>query len=448
MSPTTLRRRRAAWAAACSGLLLTAAPARADSFSDWLDGVEACASSRPLTLAVVGAEPSQTALSREQAEEVRLAIEARLQASGRVKLAAAADVVRIKGLREGTTGLSSDEAEAQIRAAFGGDATVFFADPARSDGTASVRLLAIGAKADCKATSAPIEVPIRDGPGLSDIDQVFSHAVAALAQSAPDAESVTICPFKAASGHSSCGAALADRLTIALDAEARSATRVLKGKALQVTRATEGACVAADGVAAIGGFDHDRAGQSWMNLEFRRAGAVLAPVGRTRISVEALGCDPAMRPFLDHVAATALTDRQKLDVAALANPFARGQRLDVRVASAVPQNLYCWVVAPDETAFVTWPVRGAPATDAPGDRRYPRGFGLADVVLGEPFENLFGCFGVEGGLPAALETRWMAAAPGSDGDAKLLPREDVLDLLEKIRATPGVREGTTRIVVR
>jgi hypothetical protein len=436
------------WTAAAA-LLLSASPAAADPLAKWLDALETCAPARPLALAVVGVEPTQTALSREQAEEVRLTIESRLQATGRAKLAAAADVVRIKGLREGTTGLSAEEAEAQIRAAFSVDASVFFAEPQRDGGKATLRLLGVGSRADCKATSEPIEVPVREGPGLADIDQLFSGAVRSLAQSAPDATSVTVCPFRAASGHSTCGAALADRLTIALDAEARSPNRVLKGGTLEVNRAAEGACEAGgDNLVALGGFDHDRAGQSWMSLEFRRGGAVLAPVGRRKISIEALGCDPSMRPFLDHIAATAATDRARLDVAALQNPFSRGQRLDVRIASTARQKLYCWVLAPDETGFVALPVRGSEAADAPGDRRYPRSFGLSEIVLAEPFENLFSCFAAEYGLPEAIEKRWMAAAPGADGDAKLLSRGDILDLMEQIRATPGVREATTRIVVR
>ncbi|WP_261401654.1 hypothetical protein [Chenggangzhangella methanolivorans] len=163
---------------------------------------------------------------------------------------------------------------------------------------------------------------------------------------------------------------------------------MLRGGTLEVKRAAEGACEAGgENLVALGGFDHDRQGQSWMSLEFRRGGAVLAPVGRRKISIEALGCDPAMRPFLDHVAATAATDRAKLDIAALQNPFSRGQRLDVRIASSARQKLYCWVLAPDETGFVALPVRGGKATDAPGDRRYPRGFGLAEIVLQEPFRK-------------------------------------------------------------
>ncbi len=436
-------------------LIGTFAPARADpttaTLTPFLDAVAACAGRPDLTLAVVGVEPGQTALSREQAEEVRLAVESRLQATGRVRLAASADVVRIKALREGTTGLSGTEAEAQIRTAFSGDASVFLVEARRAGETAALRLQAITRAASCKATSEPVIVPIRVGAGVADVDAVMEGAVKALAQAAPNVGAVEVCPFVAEGGHSTCAGALTDRLLIALDSEARSANRVLKGARLDVRRRPPGtSCTGA--LTARGRFLVDRDRQSWMELEFGRDGAVLAPTGRRRIGTEGLGCDPTPRPFLDHLAATARTDGGRLAVAATATPFAAGQRLEMRIESRARQSLYCWVVAPDETAFVALPVRGNDASLAPlkpGDaRRYPRGYGLDEIVAGEPFENLFACFGVEGGLPPELAARWLAAAPGADGDAKLLQPPDVLDLLEKIRATPGVTEATARIVVR
>ncbi|MFY9290565.1 MAG: hypothetical protein WAP03_07700 [Methylorubrum rhodinum] len=447
--------------AAAAALLFTIllSPARADpttaTLAPFLDAVAACAGRSDLTLAVVGVEPGQTALSREQAEEVRLAIESRLQASGRVRLAAAADVVRIKALREGTTGLSGAEAEAQIRQAFTGDASVFLVEPRRAGETAALRLQAITRSAACKATSEPVIVPIRVGAGVSDVDAVMEGAVKALGQAAPNASAVEVCPFVAEGGHSSCAGVLTDRLLIALDAEARSANRVLKGARLDVRRRPPGtACTGP--LTARGRFltDRDRQGslQSFMEVEFQRDGAVLAPTGRRRIGLDGLGCDPTPRPFLDHLAATARTDGGRLTVAPTATPFSAGQRLELRIESRARQNLYCWIVAPDETAFVALPVRDNPASlDSlkPGEaRRYPRGYGLDEIVAGEPFENLFSCFGIEGGLPPELAARWLAAAPGANSEAKLLPPPDVLDLLEKIRATPGVTEATARIVVR
>ncbi|CAO4164935.1 DUF4384 domain-containing protein [Methylorubrum aminovorans] len=421
------------------------------TLSPFLDAVAACAGRSDLTLAVIGVEPGQTALSREQAEEVRLAVESRLQATGRVRLAPAADVVRIKALREGTTGLSGAEAEAQIRAAFSGDASVFLVEPRRAGETAALRLQAITRNAACKATSEPLIVPIRVGASVADIDAVMEGAVKAFAGAAPNAGTVEVCPFVAEGGHSTCAGALTDRLVIALDAEARSANRILKGARLDVRRTPPGT-TCAGALTARGRFLTDQNRQSFMELEFQRDGAVLAPTGRRRIGIEGLGCDPTPRPFLDHLAATARTDAGRLTVAATATPFSAGQRLEMRIEARARQNLYCWVVAPDETAFVALPVRDNAASAAalkPGEaKRYPRGYGLDEIVAGEPFENLFACFGVEGGLPPELAARWLAAAPGADGEAKLLQPPDVLDLLDKIRATPGVTEATARIVVR
>ncbi|WP_286158961.1 hypothetical protein [Methylobacterium sp. Leaf456] len=441
--------------AALLATIVTSTPARADpttaTLGPFLDAVSACAGRPDLTLAVIGVEPGQTALSREQAEEVRLAIESRLQASGRVRLAAAADVVRIKALREGTTGLSGVEAEAQIRAAFSGDASVFLVEPRRAGETAALRLQAITRSVQCKATSEPVSVPIRVGAGVADVDAVMEGAVKALGQAAPNASAVEVCPFVAEGGHSSCAGVLTDRLVIALDAEARSVNRVLKGARLDVRRSPPGT-VCAGPLTARGRFLTDRERHTFMEVEFQRDGAVLAPTGRRRIGLDGLGCDPTPRPFLDHLAATARTDGGRLTVAPTATPFSAGQRLELRIESRARQSLYCWIVAPDETAFVALPVRENPASLAPlkpGEaRRYPRGYGLDEIVAGEPFENLFSCFGIEGGLPPELAARWLAAAPGANSEAKLLPPPDVLDLLDKIRATPGVTEATARIVVR
>lgn len=450
-------RRVAACLAVCLAACLTApSPARADpgtaALTPLLDAVAACTGRSDLTVAVIGVDPGQTALSREQAEEVRLAAETRLQATGRVRLAAAADVVRIKALREGTTGLSAGEAEAQIRAAFAGDASVFLVDARRAGDTAAFRLQAITKAADCKATSEPVVVPIRAGPGVSDIDAVMEGAVRALDAAVPNAGRVDICPFATDGGHSSCAAALTDRLAIALDAEARAPNRILKGGRLEVRRQPPGGACPGTGLTARGRFLTDPARQFWMELEFQRDGTVVAPTGRRRIGIEGLGCDPTPRPFLDHVAATAPTDGARLSVSAVSAPFARGERLEVRIDAKARQNLYCWVLAPDETAFVALPVRGNAASQAPvapgTARRYPRGYGLDEIVASEPFENLFACFGVEGGLPPELAARWLDAAPAAGAEARLLQPAEVLDLLDRIRRVPGVTEATARITVR
>ncbi|TGE01745.1 hypothetical protein [Methylobacterium nonmethylotrophicum] len=450
-----MRRLLAASLAGLVAALPVPRPARADPGTDalapFLDAVAACAGRADLSLAVIGPEPGQTAWSREQAEEVRLAVESRLQGTGRVRLAAAADVVRVKALREGTTGLSGPEAEAQIRAAFSGDASVFLVEPRRAGETAAFRLQAITRAASCKATSEPVTVPIRVGAGVADVDAEMERAVKAFGQAAPAVSAVEVCPFEAEGGHSTCAGVLTDRLLIALDAEARSANRILKGARFEVRRRPPGtACTGP--VTARGRFLTDRERRSWMEVEFQRDGAVLAPTGRRRIGIEGLGCDPTPRPFLDHLAATARTDGGRLAVAATATPFAPGQRIELRIDAKARQSLYCWVVAPDETAFVALPVRGNPASLqplAPGDvRRYPGGYGLEEVVAGAAFENLFACFGVAGGLPPDLSERWLSAAPGTEGEARLLRPPEVLDLVERIRAVPGVTEATARIVVR
>ena len=83
-----------------------------------------------------------------------------------------------------------------------------------------------------------------------------------------------------------------------------------------------------------------------------------------------------------------------------------------------------------------------------GGQSYPYDFGLTDIVLDTAFENLFACFGTEVELPAALRQRWLKAAPSANDDAAILQSDEVLDLIEKLRAVPGVVEATVPIVVR
>ncbi len=435
-----------------AGLLIAgSSAARADALSAWLDTVAACAGKRDLSLAVVGFEAGQQVLSGTQADEVRLAIESRLQSEGRIRLAASADVVRIKALRDSLNLQKPGEAEAQIRRAFDGDASVFFTQPARQDEKASFRLQAIAKAGDCKATSEPIEIAIRTKPGVVDVDQVMSKAVENLVRAAPDLRRVDICPFAAASGYSACSAALGERLTLALDAESRSDDRILRARPLEIRKAAPGQCAASsDAVTTRGRFEQDRNGQSWMELEFRRGDAVLAPTGRNRIPVEGLGCDPAVRPFLEHVAATARSDRARLALLPAASPFAKGRRLDVRIEGKAGTKLYCWVLDSDGTASVVLPVRGEAGKSVlrAGGQSYPYDFGLGDIVLDAAFENLFACFGTEAELPAALRQRWLKAAPSASDDAAILQPDEVLDLIETLRAVPGVVEATAPIVVR
>ena len=435
-----------------TGLLVAGGDAvRADALSAWLDNVAACSGKRDLSLAVVGFDGGQQVLSRTQADEVRLAIESRLQNEGRVRLAASADVVRIKTLRDSLNLQKPGEAEAQIRRAFDGDASVFFTEPARQEDKASFRLLAIAKAGDCKATSEPVEIAIRTKPGVVDVDQVMSRAVENLVRAAPELKRVDICPFAAASGYSACGAALGERLLLALDAESRSDDRVLRGRPLDIRKAAPGQCTASSAdVTTRGRFEQDRNGQSWMALEFRRGDAVLAPTGRNRIPVEGLGCDPTVRPFLEHVAATAGSDRSRLALLPAASPFANGRRLDVRIEGKAGTKLHCWVLAPDGTASVVLPVRGEAGKSVlrAGGQSYPYDFGLNDIVLDAAFENLFACFGTESELPAALRQRWLKAAPSANDDAATLSPDEVLDLIEKLRAVPGVVEATVPLVVR
>jgi hypothetical protein len=359
-------------------------------------------------------------------------------------------VTRLKALRESTTpGLPRAEAEAQIRAAFDGDAAIFFVSPDRQTGRVRFRLQAITRAADCKATSEPIELALSGTQSLADVGQVMANAVKHLVEAAPNVRFVDVLPFSALAGHSICSAALTDALMVALDAEARDPARVLSGKTLTATRVMAPGPAEAGRVSAHGTFELDRDNRAFISLEFKGdGGATIAPTGRVAIAVDRLACDPTIRPFLDHVAASARTNRSLLDVSA--PRFERGQLLEVLITPSRPMSLYCWVVAPDGSGYVALPVSGQPPSVKAGTLHYPHDFGLEDISVGEGlFENLFDCFGTEHDLPPALDQRWREHAPRENADAKLIESIAALTtLMNDFRALPGIVEATARIVVR
>jgi hypothetical protein len=416
----------------------------------WLGELRSCTGKDAPHVAVAGFDRTETAVSREEAEEIKREIETRLQKAGGVTLTAAADVSRLKAMIETTIGLPAPQAQAQIRAAFDGDAVIFFVSADRQTGRMRFRLQAITRGADCKVTSEPIELALNGTQSLADVRQVMANAVKRLVETAPNVRFVGVLPFSALAGHSKCSDILTDELMVTLAAEARDPTRVLSGKTLTATRVMAPGPAEAGRVSAHGTFELDRDNRAFISLEFKgEGGAIIAPTGRVAIAVDRLSCDPTIRPFLDHVVASARTDRSRLDLSAPV--FARGQRLEVLITLSRPMSLYCWVVAPDGSGYAALPVAGKSAWLRAGTLRYPRDFELAEILLGEDaFENLFACFGTERDLPPGLDRLWREHAPGAGAteDAKLIDPITLTTLMNDFRALPGIVEPTVRIVVR
>ncbi|MGF1554269.1 MAG: hypothetical protein ACFBWO_17465 [Paracoccaceae bacterium] len=439
--------------AAGDALAETGTGSDAAALARFVERTAACTGTDALSLAVVGLPSEQTALSDGEAAGLRLAVEERLLATGRVRLSAARDVESLRWLQEGLRTASPDEIGARLEAAFAGDAAVFLVEPRREGDRVRLRLLAITEDAACKATSAIFEVALGAGPGSADLDRLLARAVAAFAAAAPEAEAVLVCPVETEGGHSACEARVGERLAAALLDEAGSANRTLRARPLAVRQAPPGACgpdTAGPGtppLVAEARLAHD--GQdTWLDLAFRRGAEIVAVEPRTRVSTAALGCDPTARPLIEHVAATGRLDRDRLDVAPAATSFEPGQRLDIAIRLGAAGRLYCWVLADDGTGFVALPTREGAADASAGMRSYPAGFGLDDIVLGGRFEALFHCFAASAALPAALDARWRAAAPSAAEGARLLAPGEVDALLAAMRALPGVVEGAARVVVR
>ncbi len=426
--------------------LAFASPAVADEVAAALvTDLAACLSSgKPQRVVVAGLSRDQTALNGAEAERLRLEVETMLKAAG-AGIAAAGDVERLRGLLEGGSEISGPETEALIDTANAGDAVVFIVEPTRGDGVVSFRLQAITPDAACKVTSAKIESVLADG-GAGAIDRVLSVALDDFFQAAPDAAALGICPVVSEAGHSACAPALADSLAAVALAEAGSANRTLSGRTLEIMRMSQATCAAGpESPAAMARLSTDAQGATWLDLEVRQGSRTLATLPRTKVDLTPLGCDPTPRPLMDYVSLTLNRDAAVLDITA--PRFVTGQLLAVEVELGQAAPLHCWIIAPDETAFVLLPI-GEMADWAPGGYSYPEDFGLQSVILSQPFENLFHCFAPAAPLPQTLAERWQAAATGDGGGPTLLDSQALAALLDEMRAQPGMVEAAARIIVR
>jgi hypothetical protein len=407
-------------------------------------GTSCLGGSSPERVVVAGLPRDQTALGAAEADRLRLDVEAMLKAAG-AGIAAARDVDRLRGLLEGVNSVSAAETEALLQTANAGDALVFIVEPARREGTVSFRLQAMTPDAACKVTSQQIETAIAES-GSGAIDRVLAVALNDFFNAAPETSALGICPVVSDAGYSACAPTLTESIAAAALAEAGSANNTLSGRTVEITRLGPAACAApSDTPATHARLSTDAAGDTWMDLQVRQGSRTLSAMSRTRVDLSPLGCDPAPRPLLDYVALTVNRDAATLDISAA--PFKTGQLLDVRIDLGQPAALYCWIIAPDETAFVLLPL-GEMADWAAGTYSYPADFGLQSVVLNQPFENLFHCFAATALLAEDVVDRWRAAATGDGGNPVLLDGLALAALLDEMRAQPGMVEAATRIIVR
>jgi hypothetical protein len=434
------------------GLAISVGPASAqDAARDLVDQLADCTdTSGPLRLVVAGLPNAQAVLTPDGAARLELDVETMLSDTGAVEIGAGRDAERLRGMVDGLDPL---QVEAVLATATTGDAVVFIVDPVRRDDMLAFRLQAITPDAACKVTSDPLQIAIA-AAGTASVDRVIDAALDDLLRIAPEVDRLSICPVVSEAGYSGCSAALTDSLAAAAAARALDPNRILTERGLSVERLGVAACATAAGDSG-GDTDHDTlqsrarlsqdaAGDVWLDLAFLRDAQVVSASPRRQVDLTGLGCDAAVRPLLDFVSLTANRDADLLDLTAPA--FEQGQRLEVRVDLADPGPLYCWVIAPDETAFVVLPV-GQTTEVQPGSYSYPADFGLGDIVLSGAFENLFHCFAPSDPLPAAIDHSWQAAGPQADGQV-LLDSAAIGSMLNDMRAQPGMVEATTRILVR
>jgi hypothetical protein len=430
------------------------ATAVADPLSDWLASLSQCSPAKPLRLGVIGFEPGVLDTS---AEQIRFAIQAELDRSNGVQTAAVRDVGLLQGLQEDVLRrVPPETASRQLREAFlGVDALVFFRVPERRDAAVRFRLHALFPdNLSCTKTSEPVERPLVASRG--DLDSEIAGAVQRLLDGGnPPVSAISVCPFEMSGrGFSSCAPILTDRVLRHLDMARRTATAVVRNHQLTITRSDPGRCTAGpDGASAHGRIALEGRDKLVMHLEFRRGGDVLSTTGRTPIFPQELGCEARLLPFLDYIQAEARLSEPQLSVQATKSVFtSRRDVLGMDLKAGANLLLYCWIIGTDETAYVALPVRGAEASasiQGGSTRRYPDQFGgLTMLAPDKASEDLFGCFGFASPLPRQLHEEWVKHAPTASDGAKEMERDDILRLIEKMRAQPLVVEAYTRIVVR
>ncbi len=268
-------------------------PGSLDSNGDlpdaWIREIRKCTRKDEPRIAVLGFDRNETAVSRDEAENIKFGVGNRLQKAGLV-LTSGAEVTRLKDTREGTTGLP--DAKALIHAAFVSDASIFFGLPDRQTDRVRFHLLAITGAGDCMAISEPIEWAISGTPSLAVVSKVMAKAVKDLVEAAPNVRLVDVVPFSAPTER--CSTALADTLIYELTVEVRDPTRVLNGKTLSVTKVMARGPAEAGRVSAEGTFELDRDNRAFMRLWFEGDGrGILTSTGRVAIAIDRL-CDPTM----------------------------------------------------------------------------------------------------------------------------------------------------------
>jgi hypothetical protein len=127
--------------------------------------------------------------------------------------------------------------------------------------------------------------------------------------------------------------------------------------------------------------------------------------------------------------------------------YQRGDYLGIDIKAGADLSVYCWILGKDQTALLALPVPGRETRIETGRTlRYPV---AGPIRLSNPSEDLFGCFGSERQLPNDLRNSWMSlTGSGPTGVPIEVKRDDILRLLDAMRAQPGIVEAYAPVVVR
>jgi hypothetical protein len=390
---------------------------------------------------------------------VRISIQADLSRLG-AETAAVRDAELLRDLQEDILSRVPETTVArQLHEAFlQVNALVFFKAPMRSENGDRVRfhlLAVLPDKLGCAPPSGEIERPLPESPALHDLDTRLAEAVGQMMDVRnPAVADVTVCPFQnAGEEFSSCARVLTDLAVQHLVEAMRSRSNAMTNRIVSIKRAEPGRCTATD-TTAQGSLTAEGDSKGWwMNLEFSRGGVILATTGPTRVFPQELGCDARLQSFFEYIRDRAHIAETKLSLGTTKRAFARHDYLGINIKAGADLSLYCWILGKDRTGYLALPIPGHEdrARIANGRTlRYPgTDFDTGPIRLENRSEDLFGCFGSEQPLPRELHDSWMSlAGPARAGTPNEVNRDDILRLLEMMRAQPGIVEAYASVVVR
>ncbi|MCB1511163.1 MAG: hypothetical protein KDJ36_09675 [Hyphomicrobiaceae bacterium] len=400
-------------------------------------------------IAVVPSYSPRVQLTQQQIDELRAQIERGFQDLPGVRIRPTQDTAETLSFLSGG---SSTEASIRnyLKKAKDVTALIRFTPVKLSDGgnpTVSVRMRAITLKFSCSGV-VDMRLPLL-GKTLQDVDGVFESFARAF-YSRNRATTVVAPAFRHRKGEQSeCNILLQNRLVAALTSLRPAA---INGRPATIRREPPNRPPNAKpdrGLVIIEGTyfyrrDPGKKGtRLWISLGAHRGGDILEQM--PEVEVRKPHCNPLPLDFFQIIRNGAKSNKGKLNV------FTKGQfRVDddavITVFSFTSRPVYCWYINPERTAYILTPnprQQGRLTTEREITREFPRDFGLPPQRFSQVSNDMFGCFLPPRDISATeAHKRWMSL-----WGAKELSEAQIFEMLDRMRAIPGMVEDYADIVI-